>query len=110
MNIYVGNMSYGAKEQDLVNLFEQFGTVVKATIITDKITGKSRGFAFVQMATAEEGQAAIDALHGKEYEGRMLTVNEARQREEGPRPSRDSRPPRRDGGNRFGGDRGGSRF
>lgn len=112
MNIYVGNLSYTTKEQDLINLFEPFGQVVKATIITDKITGKSRGFAFVQMATREEGQAAIDGLHGKDYSGRMLTVNEARQREEGSSSPRESRGPRRDrdGGNRFGGNRGGDRF
>ncbi len=92
MNIYVGNLSYNATDEGLKDLFSQYGEVVKATIITDKFTGKPRGFAFVEMASSDEGQAAIDALNGKEFEGRTLNINEARARE--------ARPPRRNN-NRF---------
>ncbi len=87
MNIYVGNLAYTATEETLKQLFEEFGQVTSAKIITDKFTGSSRGFGFVEMAFAEEGQQAITELNGKDFEGRNLTVNEARPRE--------NRPPRR---------------
>jgi len=92
MNIYVGNLSYNATDEQLKDLFSQYGEVVSATIITDKFTGKPRGFAFVEMASGSEGQAAIDALNGQDFDGRTLNINEARARE--------SRPPRRNN-NRF---------
>lgn len=80
--LYVGNLSYGTTEGDLQSLFEGCGTVNNCNMIIDKFTGKSRGFAFVEMANADEAQKAISELHGKEVDGRALTVNEARPREE----------------------------
>ena len=78
MKIYVGNMSYDAKEDDLRHLFGEFGDVQSADVIIDKTSGRSKGFGFVEMADKETGQAAIDGLHGKEFKGRTLTVNEAK--------------------------------
>ena len=78
--IYVGNLPYTSTEQELEELFRQFGQVTRANIVTDRDTGRSRGFGFVEMESAQEGQAAIDALNGKEWGGRTLTVNEARPR------------------------------
>jgi RNA recognition motif-containing protein len=73
-------------DADLQDLFSQFGTVQSAQVIMDRDTGRSKGFGFVEMSTSEEGQAAIQALHDKEHDGRKLTVNEARPREDrGPR-------------------------
>ena len=83
MNIYVGNLSYDTTEDDLRMAFERFGQVTSATLIKDKYTGKSRGFGFVEMASDEEAQAAIQGLNGTELTGRTLTVNEARPRTEG---------------------------
>ena len=80
MNIYIGNLSYGIKETDLRKLFEEFGTVVSAKIITDKYTEKSKGFAFVEMENDEEANNAIESLNGKEIDGRQLKVNVARPR------------------------------
>ena len=80
MNIYVGNLSYGATEEDLRAAFSQYGEVQKVTIIKDKLSGESRGFGFVEMASNEEGQAAIDGLNGADVKGRALKVNEARER------------------------------
>lgn len=80
-NLYVGNLSYAAKDDDLRALFEQFGAVDSARAITDRETGRSKGFGFVEMPNDAEAQAAIDGLHGKEHMGRTLTVNEARPRE-----------------------------
>ncbi|MDD5350835.1 MAG: RNA-binding protein [Chthoniobacteraceae bacterium] len=85
MKLYVGNLSFDTIENDLQDLFEQFGTVSEAALVMDRATGRSRGFAFVTMGSASEGQAAIEGLHGKEYQGRKLTVNEARPREDRPR-------------------------
>ena len=85
MKLYVGNLSFDTIENDLQDLFEQFGKVTEVGLVTDRATGRSRGFAFVTMGSAAEGQAAIDALEGKEFGGRKLTVNEARPREERPR-------------------------
>jgi cold-inducible RNA-binding protein len=80
--LYVGNLSYGMTDSDLQNLFEAHGTIQSAQVIVDRDTGRSKGFAFVEMDNADEAQAAIDALNGKEVNGRALTVNEARPREE----------------------------
>lgn len=85
MKLYVGNLSFDTIENELQDLFEQFGGVTEVALVTDRSTGRSRGFAFVTMSSATEGQAAIDALNGKDFGGRNLTVNEARPREERPR-------------------------
>jgi RNA recognition motif-containing protein len=94
--LYVGNLSYNATENDLQDLFAQFGPVTDVNLMLDRATGRPRGFAFVTMATKEGAEAAIAALNGKDFGGRNLTVNEARPRED--RPS---------GGPRFGGGGGG---
>ena len=80
--LYVGNLSFNTTAQDLETMFGESGTVVSASLIEDRETGRSRGFAFVEMSSAEEATAAIAALDGKEVEGRNLTVNEAKAREE----------------------------
>src|SRR5436190_16747661 len=83
MNIYVGNLSWSLKDQDLSNLFSPFGEVTSAKIVTDKFTQRSKGFGFVEMANDAEAQAAIAQLNGSEVEGRNLVVNESRPKEEG---------------------------
>jgi RNA recognition motif-containing protein len=83
--LYVGNLSYNTTSSDLEQLFGQHGTVQSAEVISDRDTGRSKGFAFVQMGSNEEAQAAISALHEHEVDGRNLTVNEAKPREERPR-------------------------
>ncbi len=85
MNIYVGNLLREATEDDLRQAFEAFGQVTSAKIITDKFTGDSRGFGFVEMSNSTEAQAAITGLDGKDLKGRTLRVNEARPRTEGGR-------------------------
>jgi cold-inducible RNA-binding protein len=99
-NLYVGNLSYDTTQGRLQEMFEEFGEVVSANVITDRDTGRSRGFGFVEMANEDEANAAIDALNGQEVDGRTLTVNEAR-----------PRAPRSGGGDRGGGrgGRGGGR-
>ena len=93
--IYVTNLTYTTTEEELSQLFEPYGIVESARIITDRDTGRSRGFGFVEMPDATEGQAAIDGLHGTSLGGRTLTVSEARPREERrPRGERDGRRPR----------------
>jgi len=87
MNIYVGNLSYDMTENDLHELFQEFGSIVKANIITDRDSGRSKGFGFVEMEEAADGKKAIEELNGQNVKGRNLKVNEARPREE--------RPPRR---------------
>ena len=82
MNIYVGNLSYGIDEDELTKIFEEFGEVESAKIITDKYSGRSKGFAFVEMENAADAQKAIDALDGKELENRNITVNIAREKRE----------------------------
>lgn len=82
--LYVGNLAYRVNSSDLEQLFSQFGTVESAEVITDRDTGRSKGFGFVEMGADNEAQAAIDNLHDQEIDGRRLTVNEARPRE--PRP------------------------
>lgn len=81
MKLYVGNLSFSTSSQDLQELFAQAGTVESASVVEDRDTGRSRGFGFVEMASKEEGEAAIAQFHGKEVNGRNLTVNEARPRE-----------------------------
>jgi cold-inducible RNA-binding protein len=82
--LYVGNLSYDTTENDLQDLFAPHGTVVGAQLIMDKMSGRSRGFGFVTMETKESADAAVAAMNGKNVEGRDLTVNEARPREERP--------------------------
>jgi RNA recognition motif-containing protein len=83
--LYVGNLSFGTTEGDLRRIFEAYGAVSSCSLIMDKFTGKSRGFAFVEMATPADASKAIAELHGKDCDGRPLTVNEAKPREERPR-------------------------
>lgn len=110
-NLYVGNLAFSVTDEQLADVFAEAGTVDSAHVIVDRDTGRSRGFAFVEMSSDEEAQQAINKFHGAELDGRELTVNEARPRE-----------PRRDGGGRsmggggggggfppMGGDRGGGR-
>ncbi|MBA2733657.1 MAG: RNA-binding protein [Acidobacteria bacterium] len=81
MKLYVGNLAFQTSSDELQQLFGQAGTVESASIVEDRETGRSRGFGFVEMASAEEGKAAIEQFNGKELNGRNLTVNEARPRE-----------------------------
>ena len=83
MNIYAGNLSWNLKDQDLQNLFAAHGEVSSAKIVTDKFTGRSKGFGFVEMPNDEQAQAAIAQLNGTEVEGRNLVVNESRPKEVG---------------------------
>jgi len=106
MNIYLGNLSYSATENSIRDLFEGYGSVTTVKIVTDKFTGSSRGFGFVEMANDDEAQKAIAELNGKEFEGRKIVVNESRPRET---TGRDNRPPRREGGYSNGGGRDGGR-
>ena len=103
--LYVGNLSFDTTEIDLQDHFAQVGTVTEAALMQDKFTGKSRGFAFVTMSSADEAQKAISQFHGQNFQNRALTVNEARPREDrtggGPRKSFGG------GGGGGGGDRGG---
>ena len=98
-SIFVGNLPWSTTDADLSAKFGEFGNVLSARIVTDKFTGKSRGFAFVTMGSQEEANAAVAQFNGKELDGRALTVNEARPREERPRGG--------GGGGGFGGGRGG---
>src|SRR3977135_2189463 len=81
-NIYVGNLAWAVTADDLLELFGQHGKVARAQVITDRETGRSRGFGFVEMENDAEAQKAIDAVNGADFKGRPLTVNEARPREE----------------------------
>lgn len=101
-NLYVGNLPYNASEQDLVDLFGQAGEVVSAQVISDRETGRSRGFGFVKMATSEEAQSAIEQFNEQEFMGRRLLVNEARPRD---RDGGDSDPRRSGSGMRHSGSR-----
>jgi cold-inducible RNA-binding protein len=92
MKLYVGNLAFETTENDLQDLFEQHGQVNEVTLMMDRMTGKSRGFAFVTMNDKAQADAAMAALNGKELAGRALTVNEARAREERPRPYGTKRP------------------
>jgi len=98
MKLYVGNLSFQTSSEDLQQLFAQAGTVESATVVEDRDTGRSRGFGFVEMASKEDGEKAIQQFNGTDLNGRNLTVNEARQREDRGN---------RGGGGGFGGNRGG---
>ncbi|MBI3603797.1 MAG: RNA-binding protein [Nitrospirae bacterium] len=95
--LYVGGLPYSTTEAELNEIFAKEGTVESARVITDKFTGQSRGFGFVEMSSGEEAKRAITSLNGTQLGGRSLTVNEAK-------------PQERNGGGRFGGDNSGSRF
>src|SRR5580765_1873409 len=103
MKLFVGNLSFNATQNQLQDLFAAHGNVIEVDLIMDKFSRRPRGFGFVTMETKEAAEAAIQALNGKQLDGRAMTVNEARPREE--------RPPRSGGGGgyRGGGDRGGDR-
>jgi RNA recognition motif-containing protein len=104
-NIYVGNVATNVTEEQLKSLFEQYGEVIAVKMIKDRFTGEARGFAFVEMASSEEGQQAIEKLNGAEVGGRRLRINEARPQE------RNNDRPRRPFGNGGGSSNGGgSRF
>lgn len=109
MNIYVANVPYSVKDQDLHELFSPFGEVTSAKIIMDKATNRSRGFGFVEMANDDAGRAAIEGTNGKNFHGRDLVVNEARPRTEGDRGGFGGGGGRGFGGGDRGGDRGGYR-
>jgi len=98
MKLYVGNLSYSIDEPELRSTFEHYGEVVDLVIITDRYTGQSKGFGFVEMANRAQAESAISALNGKELSGRQIKVNEARPRND-----------RRGGGMGYGGPRGGGR-
>lgn len=101
--LYVGNLSFNTTENQLQDLFAAHGPVTSVDMIMDKMSGRPRGFGFVTMESAEGATAAIAALHGKNVDGRDLTVNEARPREERPRSfsGGGDRGPRRDSGSRY---------
>ena len=103
MNIFVSNINYATQEHELQDLFSEFGEVSSAKIITDKETGRSRGFGFVEMGD-EEGKQAIEALNGRELDGKELNVSEAKPKEDKPRRSFDNNR----GG--YGGNRGGGGY
>lgn len=88
MNIYVGNLNYQTTEEAVRAMFEAYGTVDAVNIITDRETGRPKGFGFVEMSGDDEARAAIEALNGKELDNRALTVNEAKPKREGGRPPR----------------------
>ena len=81
-NIFVGNLSYNATEHDVRAMFEEYGTVDKVSIVTDRDTGRAKGFGFVEMPVNAEAERAIEVLNGRDVDGRALSVNEARPREE----------------------------
>ncbi len=95
MNIYVGNLAYGVTEDELRQAFSEFGTVTSANVITDKFSGQSKGFGFVEMADNAQAEAAIEALNGAALKGRNIKVNQAKPRE--------ARPARSHGGGGGGG-------
>jgi len=96
INIYVGNLPFSTTDTELEDMFSQFGQITRAAVITDRETGRSRGFGFVEMENDEEGKKAIEEMNEKDFDGRQLTVNEARPR--APRPA---------GGGGYGGGGGG---
>src|SRR5215468_3804397 len=98
--LFVGNLSFNTTENDLQDAFSAHGTVVEANLMVDRMSGRPRGFAFVTMGTPEEAQKAIEAMNGFSLDGRNLTVNIARPKEERPPGGGGGRGPRRDFGNR----------
>ncbi len=102
MRIYVGNLSYETSENELREMFAPFGEIASLRIVTDRVSGRSKGFGFVEMASDEEAQAAMTGLNGKEIRGRAIVVNEAR-----PRPEATGGGGGRRGGGGYGGGRGG---
>ncbi|HTA84448.1 MAG TPA: RNA-binding protein [Bacteroidia bacterium] len=90
MNIFVSNLNFKVRSEDLKNLFQQYGEVVSSKVITDKFSGRSRGFGFVEMKNESDGQRAIDELNEKDYEGRNISVSVAKPRAEGSGPGRSS--------------------
>ena len=107
--LFVGNLSYQTMEQDLQEFFSQAGSVTSVNLMFDKFTGKSRGFAFVELASSEEANKAVEMFNGKELQGRALTVNVARPREDRPRASGGGGGGYRGGGGGGGRDREGGR-
>jgi RNA recognition motif-containing protein len=101
MKLYVGNLSFSTTENDLQDAFERFGSVTETAIMMDQGSGRSRGFGFVTMSSAAEGQAAITGLHGTDLDGRNLTVNEARAREDRGNRSGGGNAERRSGSRRY---------
>jgi RNA recognition motif-containing protein len=87
MNIYVGNLQYGVTEDELKELFEEFGEVMSVKIINDKYSGRSKGYGFVEMSNNNDAKKAIESLNEKDLRGRNIRVNQAREREENPRRS-----------------------
>jgi RNA recognition motif-containing protein len=85
MNIYIGNLSYNVTDQDLQKLFEAYGKVDRSNVISDRETGRSKGFGFIEMPEQSEGQKAIEELDGQDLDGRNIRVNEARPKEDKPR-------------------------
>lgn len=97
MDIYVGNLAYKTTDDDLRSLFAQYGEVTSARVVTDRATGRSKGFGFVEMPEQQAAQAAIDAINGNDFQGRPLRVNESQPKpreERGSFRRRDNRPPR----------------
>lgn len=115
VKIYVGNLPYSINDSKLESIFAEFGEIVSARVITDKHSGRSKGFGFVEFEAEDAGEAAIEELNGKEVDGRSIVVNKARPQEEGARkfgggrgdrgdrrgPRRDSRDGNRNNGNRY---------
>ena len=85
MRLYVGNLAYSTREEELRSLFGAYGEVASVAVIMDRETGRSKGFGFVEFASDDDGRAAMEEINGKEVDGRVLKVNEARPREESPR-------------------------
>ena len=109
MKLYVGNVSFNTSNQDLTEMFGAFGTVESANIVEDRETGRSRGFGFVEMSSKAEGEEAISSLNGKEVDGRSLTVNEAKPRENRTGGGGGGRGGYGGGGGNYGGGGGGAR-
>ena len=104
MNIFVGNLNYSITEDDIKEIFEEYGELTSVKLITDKFTGKSKGFGFVEMANAEEAKKAIEELNGAEVEGRTIVVNESIEKKR----DNNTRRPGGGGGGFRGGNRGGN--
>jgi cold-inducible RNA-binding protein len=84
-NLFVGNLSFQTTQEDLASIFSQYGAVERVNVVTDRMTGQPRGFAFVEMSSRSEAESAISALNGTDLHGRTLNVNEARPKNDGPR-------------------------